>query len=229
MGSLQSDMRLGYLGGSFDPPHLGHLAVAQAAADSYALSHVLLVPTAYQPLKPLGAVAAYSDRLAMVSLLCESDPRLVPSDLEAPVTPPTPNYTIDTLKRIRSTEPDAELFVIVGADAFLDLPHWRSPDELLDLAEWIVVTRPHLASGALHNGAEPPISTRSLPGLLPLPPLTPAQHKRVHLLPTLDHPASATDIRAELAQGGSCQGMLSPSLLAYIHQHHLYSPAPLRS
>lgn len=218
MGSLQSDMRLGYFGGSFDPPHLGHLAVAQAAADSYNLSRVLLVPTAQQPLKPSGAVAAYHDRLAMVSILCESDPRLIASDLEAPVSPPAPNYTIDTLKRIRNTQPDAELFVIVGADAFHDLPRWHSPNELLDLAEWIVVTRPHLSA---HASSGETAATRHEP--LRLPPLTPAQRTRIHLLPTVDHPASATAIRAELAQGGDGLGMLSPRLLAYIRQHHLYA------
>lgn len=207
-------MRLGFFGGSFDPPHLGHLAVALAAADGFALDHVLLVPTANQPLKPTGAVASYQDRLAMVSLLCRSDRRLEASDLESPVVPPAPNYTVDTLTRLRTIEPNATIFVIVGADAFQDLPRWRDPERLLTLADWIVVTRPHLVNPDHRDVA------------FSLPPLTPEQRSHVHLLPTVDHPASATDIRRDIAQGKSCDGLLSPPVLDYIQSRHLYTPAP---
>lgn len=198
-------MRLGYFGGSFDPPHLGHLAVARTVADTYALDRVLMVPTGKQPLKPNGATASYSDRLAMVRLLCDGDPRLQASAIEAPTTPPTPNYTIDTLRRLQAERLETELFVVVGADAFHQLLLWREPGSLLAIAEWIVVTRPHAANDELS-----------------LPPLTTAQRNRVHTLSTLDHPASATAIRNQLAEGGDCAGMLSPQLLAYIREHHLY-------
>lgn len=207
-------MRLGYFGGSFDPPHLGHLAVARAAADNFDLDRVLLVPTANQPLKPAGAVASYADRLAMISLLCRPDARLVASDLEAPLTPPTPNYTIDTLVRLRADQANAQLFVIVGADAFHELPRWRSPDRLLSIADWIVVTRPHLL-----NDTFSPVQAESD---IRLPPLTPEQRTHVHRLSTLDHPASATAIRSALATGGSCDNLLPPEILAYIRSHHLY-------
>jgi len=200
-------MRLGYFGGSFDPPHLGHLALARAAADAFALDCVLFVPTASQPLKPAGAVAGYSDRLAMVELLCTQQPRdlrFTASDLEAPLGPPAARYTIDTLTRLRDEEPEAELFVLVGTDAFRDLPRWRSPAELLHIAEWIVVARPSLS---------PP----------ELPPLSPAERARVHLLTGFDHPGSATAIRAALARGEDCAKVLPPDILAYIRSHHLYA------
>ena len=201
-------MRLGYFGGSFDPPHLGHLAVARAAADAFALDRVLLVPTASQPLKPAGAHAPYADRLAMVELLCAADPRLQACDLEQPNggAAAMPNYTVDSLRRLHRDEPDAALYVIVGADAFLELPRWRAPVELLSLAEWIVVTRPSL-SGA---------------GELRLPPLTATQCARVHPLTSVDEPASATAVRAELARG-DCAGSLPPDILAYIRSHGLYA------
>jgi nicotinate-nucleotide adenylyltransferase len=201
-------MRLGYFGGSFDPPHLGHLAVALAAADRYALDRVLLVPTGSQPLKPGGTFASYQDRLAMTSLLCEADPRLQASAIEAPTDPPAPNYTIDSLKRLRAEHPTAEFFVIVGADAFHQFPLWRSPDELLELAQWIVVTRPHAA-----------------PDEQSLPPRTPAQGERVHILADMDDPTSATIIRKQLSKGDDCSGMLSPELLSYIREHKLYTSA----
>jgi nicotinate-nucleotide adenylyltransferase len=144
----------------------------------------------------------------MVSLLCATDSRCEASDLESPTDPPSPNYTIDTLTRLRASQPDAELYVIVGADAFHDLPRWRSPDRLLEIANWIVLTRPHLASTESQAGD--------------LPPLTPAQRKSVHLLPAFDHPASSTTIREELRHGSSCGQSLSPDILAYIRAHHLY-------
>src|SRR5580700_10939646 len=119
-------MRVGFYGGSFDPPHCGHLAVARAAARAFALDKVLLAPTAQQPLKPQGAEAAFADRLAMVRLLCAGEHGLQASELEAPdssgASPPSsgaaapnaaqPNYTIDTLRRLRAQlRPSDEIFV----------------------------------------------------------------------------------------------------------------------
>jgi nicotinate-nucleotide adenylyltransferase len=202
--------RLGYFGGSFDPPHLGHLAVARAAADRFALDSVLMVPTGHQPLKPEGAVANFDDRLAMVELLCQADTRLRASSLEAPVSTGSgggfaPNYTVDTLVRLQDEEPGAELFVIVGADAFHQLPLWRSPERLLTLAEWIVVTRPRHAIEAVQ-----------------LPPLNVEQRRRVHLLSNVDEPASATAVRLALSRHKDCAGLLAPEVLAYIREHNLY-------
>jgi nicotinate-nucleotide adenylyltransferase len=210
-------MRLGYFGGTFDPPHLGHLAVAQAAADAFGLERVLLAPTGVQPLKAVSPLAPYADRLAMVSLLCGHDARLTACDLEAPRTPPAPNYTIDTLEALRSAEPEAEIFVIVGADAFQSIGRWREPDKLLAAADWIVVTRPQMT------------------GMLPWNELTgglnPAQRGRVHLLETVDHPASATAIRAALAgrdpkRMAEADAILTPEIDAYIRRHGLYSARP---
>jgi nicotinate-nucleotide adenylyltransferase len=205
-------MRLGYFGGTFDPPHLGHLAVAQAAADAFDLDRVLMVPTGVQPLRPVSPLAPFADRLAMVSLLCKQYPRLQPAALEAPRNPPVPNYTVDTLERLLADEPQAEttpeLFVIVGADAFQSVPQWRSPERLLSMAQWIVVTRPRLTA-------------------LELPPLTQQQRERVHLLETLDNPASASAVRAALASRDPARtadlaSLLAPAVLAYIREHGLY-------
>jgi len=204
-------MRIGFFGGSFDPPHLGHLAVARAAAHAFSLDRVLFVPTALQPLKPNGAVASYQERLAMVSLLCtlqpaSPSPRFEPSTLDEPLPGSAPNYTVDTLIRLRETLPSTDaLFVILGADAFLGLPRWRSPDTLFLLAEWIIVSRPN-------------VGPQELSGL----DLTPAQRQRIHQLNDIHEPAAATQIRALLAAGSDCADLLSPSLLQYIRMHHLY-------
>jgi nicotinate-nucleotide adenylyltransferase len=204
-------MRIGFFGGSFDPPHLGHLAAGRAAADAFSLDRILFAPTAHQPLKPGGAAASFQDRLAMVSLLCElqpadTAPRFEPSPLDSPLPGGEPNYTVDTLARLRDTIPSAaSIFVIVGADSFIDLRRWHSPDRLLTLAEWIVVSRPGF-------------SLQQLDALA----LAPHQLQRIHLLEGVQEPASATSIRTLLRAGSDCAGLLPASVLHYIRAHHLY-------
>ena len=204
-------MRIGFFGGSFDPPHLGHLAVARAAAKAFGLDRILFAPTANQPLKREGAAAPYPERLEMVSLLCDLQPadavyHLEPSALDAPLPDFAPNYTVDTLTRLRATlSPTDALFAIIGVDAFLGLPTWRSPGSLFMLAEWIVVSRPGL-------------SLRQLDAL----PLSPAQLQRVHLLDGIQEAASATTIRTLLLAGADCRGLLPPQILHFIRDHHLY-------
>ena len=207
-------MRVGYFGGSFDPPHLGHLAVAVEAARAFSLDQVLFVPTGRQPLKPEGPTASFGDRLVMTELLCRdaANPksvRLEASALEAPLAGGAPNFTVDTLERLHRQSREDELFVLVGADAFLDLRRWREPERLLQLAEWIVVSRPG-------------VSRKQLDALK----LSTEQRRRVHKLDGVAEPASATRIREALRAGGDCAGMLSPSVLDYIRAHHLYGASP---
>lgn len=203
-------MRVGFFGGSFDPPHVGHLAVARAAASTFHLNRVLLAPVASQPLKPNNAEASFDDRLHMVQLLCEQAGALEASAIDGPRPDGAPNYTIDTLERLRSTLPEeAGIFVIVGADSFQTLRQWRSPDELLRVAEWIVVSRPHAAGPSAVSSSEPLH-------------LTPAQQAHIHLLEGVAEPASATTVRERLRAGDSCEDLLPASILSYIHTHHLY-------
>ena len=201
-------MRIGFFGGSFDPPHRGHLAVARAAAVAFCLDRILLAPTALQPLKPGGATASFNDRLAMVELLCQGEAQLEPSALDAPLGhgEGEPNYTIDTLTRLHAgLSPDTTVFVIAGADAFLDLRRWRSPDSLLAIAEWIVVSRPGFSLTALDALQ-----------------LSPGQIARVHLLSGVAQPASATEVRACLREGRDCSELVTAPVLEYIAEHHLY-------
>jgi nicotinate-nucleotide adenylyltransferase len=203
-------MRIGYFGGSFDPPHLGHLRLARAAAEAFALDRILLAPTGFQPLKPEGLLASFNDRLAMVNLLCAADPNPDPilesSAIEAPRPDHLPNFTVDTLTTLRAQlDPADTLYVLAGADAFLDLRRWRSPDRLLALANWIVLSRPGFA-------------LRQLSSLE----LDPDQLSRVHLLETLADTTSATHIRSQLAHGLPCEGLLPPAVLDYIRARHLY-------
>jgi nicotinate-nucleotide adenylyltransferase len=198
-------MRVALFGGSFDPPHHGHIAIATAAADVFDLDSVLFAPVGLQPLKPDGGSAPFADRLAMVELACGSDSRFAVSDLDAPRPDGAPNYTIQTLATLQEAMPEARLFNLVGADSFLDLPQWREPDRLLELAEWIVVSRPGF-----------PLAELSPLGL------TPHQRGRVHLLQTIHEDVAATNLRERLEVGDLCTDVLSPAVSAYIQAHHLY-------
>ncbi len=198
-------MRVALFGGSFDPPHHGHIAIATAAADVFDLDSVLFAPVGRQPLKAEAAPASFSDRMAMVELACKVDKRFVVSDLDAPRSDGAPNYTVETLAELRDIFPDARLFNLVGADSFLDLPRWHEPERLLELAEWIVVSRPGFP----------------LANLAPLG-LTPQQLGRVHLLQTVHEDVAATNLRERLEAGDLCVDVLAPNVAAYIETHHLY-------
>ncbi len=199
-------MRVGFFGGSFDPPHRGHLAAALAAADRFGLERVLLAPTARQPLKPDGPVASFADRLEMVRLLCEGSAGLEASAVDAPADDGQPNYTIDTLRRLQGMFGVGEtIFVIVGVDAFLGLRRWRSSEELLGAAEWIVVTRPGFSHERLAELK-----------------LNKAERDRVHLLGGVAEEVSATQIREALREGLDCEGLLPAAVLTYIRERHLY-------
>jgi nicotinate-nucleotide adenylyltransferase len=197
-------MRVALFGGTFDPPHRGHLSIAAAAADAFGLDTVLFAPTAHQPLKP-EAAASFADRMAMLSLACLPDLRFAVSGLDAPRPDGTPNYTVDTLAALRELMPGETLFNLVGADSFLSMPRWREPQRLLELAEWIVVSRPGF-----------PLEDFS--GLDYMP----QQMRRVHLLEDVHEDVAATDLRKRLKTGDPCTDLLPAEVSEYILTHHLY-------
>ena len=198
-------MRIALFGGTFDPPHRGHLAVAAAAADAFQLDRILFAPAGRQPRKPEDQPTPFADRLAMTSLACAQDPRFQPSTVDAPHFDGAPNYTVDALQTLSHENPHATLFNLVGADSFLDLPRWREPSRLLELAQWIVVSRPGF-------------SLDDLSGLN----LTPHQRSRVHPLQTVHEDIAATELRHRLEAGDPCAGLIPPEILAYIRTHRLY-------
>ena len=198
-------MRVGFFGGSFDPPHNGHLAVAKAALQSFNLDEILLAPVALQPLKRGGGHAGFTERLRMVELLCRGEERLAATDIDAPRDDGQPNYTVDTLRRLQEPRPTMELFSIVGLDTFCHLRQWSRPDELLQATQWIVVFRP---GSSFEELATLEFSAEQL--------------KKVHQLAAVNVPVSATDIRARLAAGEPCAGLSPDRVLSFIHEHHLY-------
>ena len=198
-------MRVALFGGSFDPPHRGHVAIAKAAADRFALDRLLFAPAGRQPLKLHHSSTSFDDRLRMCALACKEDARFEVSAVDAPRADGRPNYTVDTLANLQCQQPDAQLFALAGADSFHSLGQWREPERLLALAEWIVVSRPGYVL------SEPQ-------GLI----LSPNQRARIHLLDSIHEDVAATILRERLRSGDACRDLLPPEVAAYIQQHHLY-------
>jgi nicotinate-nucleotide adenylyltransferase len=204
-------MRVALFGGTFDPIHRGHLAIAAAAADAFALDRVLFAPAGRQPLKPEGTPTAFEDRLAMVELACTTDRRFAASEVDAPRADGSPNYTVDTVATLQREMPAAKLFVLVGADSFLSLPRWHEVERLLQMAEWIVVSRPGF------------VLPESLLEELPGGAFKAGTRERIHVLNSVHEDVSATELRERLHNGEDCSDLLPAAVMQYIREHRLYS------
>jgi nicotinate-nucleotide adenylyltransferase len=218
--------RLGLLGGSFNPIHNCHLAIARHVCERMQLSQVLFVPTGDPPHKRDGALAPANIRLDMVRLAIADDPLFMASDIE--IQRKGKSYSIDTVRALQHYYgPSTELFFIIGLDAFLDFPTWRAPHELLQICHFVVVPRPErsfqalaempllpnlnlLALAQLDHGIQNrlDITVPSCPGItcLALPPC----------------PISASDIRQRVRNGLPLANILPPLVESYILRHSLY-------
>jgi nicotinate-nucleotide adenylyltransferase len=221
-------MRIAFFGGTFDPPHRGHMAIARAAIERLSLDRVLVAPAAAQPLKGTAVEASFSDRLAMVELAFGGDPRLIPSGVDAPRLDGQPNYTIDTLAEVkRSLATDDALFSLVGADAFLSLKRWRRPRELLLFCDFIVASRPGFSLARIAEALPTGIEIRGEESQPRWTRLTVAGNSggqsNIFLLPDLEEDISATEIRAAMATDHETQSILTPGVAKYIRNHGLYA------
>ena len=134
-------MRIGFLGGSFDPVHFGHLIAAQDVLEQYKLDRLILVPAAQAPLKPNDVASSPEDRLTMLSAAIERDRRLELSDFE--LQKGGISYTIDSVRHFRAQFPKDELFWIIGGDQLPLLPQWKDIDQLAQMIEFIFLERPN--------------------------------------------------------------------------------------
>lgn len=218
-------MKLAFFGGTFDPVHLGHLAVASAAAERLALDLVYFVPTDVPPHKRGRNITEFQHRFAMLALATAEDRRFVPSLLEADSS--QPNYSVDTIRRLkRRLKPSDKLYFLIGVDAFAEIASWRQPVELLSECDFVVASRPghsletieealpeSLRSRAtvLKGGAEGP------EGKIQLGSTT------IYLLDSVDQPISSTQIRAAAHSSVEELSKYVPRLVAeYIRKQHLY-------
>lgn len=198
-------MRLGILGGTFDPVHVGHLALAEAARTAFGLARVLFIPAAVPPHKPGGAVAAAEDRLAMVRRAVDAAPYFAVSEVE--LERQGPSYTVDTLANLQQRHPGAELYFITGADEVLALDTWHDPQRLLQLARFIAATRPGFDLSRLAQ-----MESR----------LGPVARGRLLPLEWLELGLSSTDLRRLLSEGRSVRYLVPERVAEYIEERRLY-------
>jgi len=235
-------MNIGIFGGSFDPIHRGHLALAQAAASRYSLHHVLFVTANLPPHKQKQPLTPFIHRYAMVALATQDDKRWLPSLLEAPELVNThvgtaalgrpaerspANYSIDTVRRLkRSLKKSDRLFFLIGIDAFRDVAKWHEARALLGECDFVVASRPGYSlrdvAESLPEELRPPAAVtrpfhkQPAKGDLVLPGVT------LHLLEGVNQSVSATAIRAAAAQGKPLTRWLDPRVADYIRKHGLY-------
>ena len=205
-------MRLGIFGGTFDPPHVGHLLAASDAIEHLALDRLVFVPVATQPLKTSRATAPAADRLAMVRLTAGDDPRLETDSVE--LDRDGLSYTVETLREFARRAPSSERFFLVGADVLSTFADWRDPHGVLDLATLAVLTR-RADPGASTTGLGRPDGSNEgdLSAML-------AQRSTV--VPTRRIDVSSTEIRARVRSGHSIHGFVTDAVAEYIGSHGLY-------
>jgi len=219
-------MKIALFGGTFDPVHLGHLAVARAAADTFGLGRVYFVPAEVPPHKRDRTLTDFQHRFAMLALATADDARFVPSLIEAHSG--EPNYSIQTVRRMKSSlKKSDKLYFLIGVDAFKEISIWRRPVELLAQCDFIVASRPGHALGtigeALPEALRPAdavlrgLRDRRAGASIALPSTT------IHLLTDVSQRISSTQIRAAAQKSVQQLSRYVPRLVAeYIKKERLY-------
>ncbi len=193
-------MATGLMGGTFDPIHVAHLIIAEVALEQCGLDRVLLVPSARPPHKSEGGVSSIEDRIEMVRLAIEDNPRLELSDIET--RREGKSYTIETVREVRRVlGPNERICFIMGADSLTQLSSWKAPEHLLDEVEIVVVGRP----GVDERDADP------------------AALERVLVLDSPLMEISSSRIRWLAREGRSIRYLVPPAVESYIREKNLYS------
>jgi nicotinate-nucleotide adenylyltransferase len=200
------EARIGVLGGTFDPIHLGHLRVARAARSAHALSKVLLVPASTPPHKR-GDLTDAPDRMAMARIAAAGDPGLEASDVE--VRRGGVSFTVDTLEALARAMPGTEIFFIIGEDTISELPLWRDIGRIFELARIVAVNRP-----GPRRSFDPDLFPR-----IPREILDRCERDRVQMPPV---PIASRDIRHAIAAGEEFDRWIPQEVADYIRMHHLY-------
>jgi nicotinate-nucleotide adenylyltransferase len=236
-------MNIGLFGGTFDPIHRGHLALARAAGERYKLGRVLFVPASIPPHKQSQPLSAYAHRYAMTVLATAQEKDFIPSTLEAPAeidsggkrnknkkdndAAARPNYTIDTVRRLKKEFKKADrLFLLIGIDAFLDITKWHECEALFRECEFVVASRPGYSladvANALPSSLRPrveatrPFQKQAAHGDLMLNGVT------IHLLDQVYQPISSTTIRQAAATGKPLGRFVESPVADYIKKLGLY-------
>ena len=209
-------MRLGIFGGTFDPPHVGHLLAASDAIEHLTLDRLVFVPAAIQPLKAGRETASGVHRLAMVRLMVGADARLQSDSVE--VDRDGLSYTVDTLREFARRFPSADRYFLVGADVLASFAQWRDPQTVLDLATLAVLTRrADSDSDAISEATQMEQQRMSARGSL-----LDGLAQRSTFVPTRRVDISSTEIRDRVRSGRSIHGFVTDAVGEYITAHGLY-------
>jgi len=208
--------RQGFMGGTFDPIHVGHLDVARAARRALALDRVWLLPSNVPPHRAT-PYASSTDRMAMTTLAAEGEEGIAASDLE--IRQDGPSYTSATLGRLAAQGLGATaIFFVTGADAFRDIPTWKDFPGILDRCHFVVISRPGCPAPTLRQ-ALPAFDSRMIDvrdaGI-------DASQPSIFLVDADTAPVSSTDVRRRVASGVSIEGLVPPAVAAYIEARGLY-------
>lgn len=216
-------MKLGIFGGTFNPIHFGHLRVAEEVREIAGLDKVFFIPSGNPPLKKED-IAPARHRYAMTELAARNNPAFAVLDLEC--MSGQKSYTAKTLEKLRGLYPDERLYFIVGIDAFLDIPNWYKPEQLLGLAHFLVLSRPGCRFSDL--SASPYISVsreivRKLDkGIMSSYATNLRNGNEALLINVSPVTISATDIRSRIKQGKSLKYLLPAEVESFIISHKLY-------
>ena len=208
MAETNARQRIGVLGGTFDPIHLGHLLIAELTRESLNLQKVIFIPAAISPLKQdREPTADAKHRLEMARLAICGNPGFEVDDRE--LSRGGTSYTIDTLRELAIEMPDVELVMIIGADSLADFHLWREPAEICKLAFVAVLAR---------GGHDAP----EVAQLVPFLPAKKGVDPQRHVVPAREIEISSTDLRERIAQGRTTRYQLPPGVGAYIDTNRLY-------
>jgi nicotinate-nucleotide adenylyltransferase len=218
--SIHKGRPIAIFGGTFDPIHSGHLAVAHAAMQRLGLDAIYFVASGHPPHKPKRRPADFIHRYAMVALACAGHRGYIASLAEAPEQSGAgPCYSLDTVRAFSRAHPSEHLHFIVGADSFLQLPTWHRYEQLLGSCDFVVANRPGFPMDRLARMVPP----RQLAQIASANPLVIALRKTsIHLLPAVESGISATDVRRRVRQGNSIGGLVPKSVEDYIRKQALY-------
>jgi nicotinate-nucleotide adenylyltransferase len=206
-------VRVALMGGTFDPPHIGHLLAASDACDHLQLDRLVFVPASQQPLKQHQASAPASHRLRMLQLMVEGDSRFAVDEIEIQRT--GLSFTVDTLEAYERRFPDSERFFLLGIDAFGLLDQWREPARIVSLAHLVVLTR---VTGQVAMNAEASLEVvsekvRAIGGSAAATP---------HVLEPRRVDVSSTEVRARVRAGKPIRGFVTDAVAQYIEFNGLY-------
>lgn len=198
------EVKYGVLGGTFDPPHNGHIAIAREALTQLSLEHVIFAPVRIPPHKPGNDITPIDARLEMVRLAIAEDPKFTLSLVDVNREPPT--YTVDTIRILRRNwDSGVQVYFVMGLDSLANILTWHAPDQLIQSCRLAVFNRPGFRVDLAALEAK-------LPGL----------SDRVVILPSPNLKIAASDIQSRVAEGRSIDGFVPAAVAQYIAEHRLY-------